>query len=700
MSLNASHARSALTLPVVSTLAILTLFLASPLEAACPPGDSNPVTSGDPSLGPIVVLGGLGPAPVGSFFLAGSGAANNSGTLPSSLWLERIGDLDGDGLPEIRVSAPGEGPGGWGDPLTQGCPSSASPPHPPLVLFVRHDNEDLDGDGKFDVWEDRTGPPCVRDPVTGQIISYGADLDCDGHFTPPAIRGVGGGCEGAGREDIDCDGRLDRGTEDLNGNGKLDPGEDRDSDGHLDTINEDRNENFLLDDRPDPSINNDLIPDENGEFGNFYPYMAARPATGSFVIVAVAWNGQAHDLQSSNLPTTTALEDLDRDGAWDVFEDRNRNGRLDLDEDLDGDGRLTPPGGCEGATREDKDCDGRLDLVNEDLDHNGRLDPGEDVDADGRLDDGTEDRNHDQLLNDRPFPSPDDVIFYYSPSGHSAPLSPTYPYGSFTPADEVRVIAAHPLPTVPPQGCPVAGGPGRPLLDIASIGTLQSGTLDARVSISDPDADPLSGRVTIEALLQLPDLASGGSDLCAGPLLPDGARGQGALFVGSVGLPMLFDLDSITGCDDGQPDFGFTYGACGSPSGPAQTVLTLSCPAPFPICVRRLDGSGEFDYVVHQADALAAVVSGSSPAFPAASYDGSLLPRSFDLRALPEPGTYALTITASDGVTPIATDSMLFGWNGQKTLYINHPGHRAGLGPVLGPEPLPGPAPTPVPVDN
>jgi hypothetical protein len=263
------------------------------------------------------------------------------------------------------------------------------------------------------------------------------------------------------------------------------------------------------------------------------------------------------------------------------------------------------------------------------------------------------------------------------------------------------VLASHPLPTVPPQGCPVAGGAGRPLVDIASIGTLQSGTLDARVSISDPDADPLSGRVAIEALLRLPDLASGGSDLCAGPLLPDGARGQGTLFVGSVGLPpMLFDLDSITGCDDGQPDFDFTYGACGPSSDEIpQSVLTLSCAEPYPICIRRLDGGAAFDYVVHQADASAAVLSGSSAALPEASYDGSILPRSFDLRTLPAPGTYALTITASDGSTPIATDSRLFDWNGQKTLYINHPGRRAGQGSVLRPEPLPGPAPTPVPAE-
>src|SRR5207245_1811717 len=105
-------------------------------------------------------------------------------------------------------------------------------------------------------------------------------------------------------------------------------------------------------------------------------------------------------------------EDYDGDGVFDVFErDVNGNGQVDPFEDLDGDKRFTQPGrggvpgGCEGRLREDVDCDGHLDNVNEDLNHNGKLDPGEDIDGDHFLDLGTEDRNHNGRLDDTPRPT-------------------------------------------------------------------------------------------------------------------------------------------------------------------------------------------------------------------------------------------------------------------------------------------------------
>jgi carboxypeptidase family protein/TonB-dependent receptor-like protein len=144
-------------------------------------------------------------------------------------------------------------------------------------------------------------------------------------------------------------------------------------------------------------------------------------------------------------------EDYDRDGMYDVFEDYLlRNDKLDLfeercvfdrvtqvvycvplppagpgiqivDEDVDGDLRLTPPRGCEGPDREDVDCDGHLDRIDEDrFIRNGRLDSGEDIDGDGRLDRGIEDRNKDKMLND--FPRPQGL----------------YPYGRLAPVPQDR----------------------------------------------------------------------------------------------------------------------------------------------------------------------------------------------------------------------------------------------------------------------
>jgi hypothetical protein len=115
-------------------------------------------------------------------------------------------------------------------------------------------------------------------------------------------------------------------------------------------------------------------------------------------------------------------EDFDQDGAFDVFEDFLPpfgvfNAAL---EDRDHDGHQTPRNACEGAGREDADCDGHVDIVPEDDNGNGMLDLGEDRDGDGRLDAGTEDRNHNFRLDDTPHPSQD------------------YPYGERTPRPSDR----------------------------------------------------------------------------------------------------------------------------------------------------------------------------------------------------------------------------------------------------------------------
>jgi outer membrane receptor protein involved in Fe transport len=153
-------------------------------------------------------------------------------------------------------------------------------------------------------------------------------------------------------------------------------------------------------------------------------------------------------------------EDFDRDGKFDVFEDTIRkNNVLDPGEDRDGDGRLTQsghllnPGGCEGVNREDKDCDGWPDRIDEDPNNNGRCDPGEpcDVDNDGLLEHEImtdpnhngipcelgepcgEDRNGDFVIDDRPVLSPDDHI--PDPNGN---INTWYPYGEQFPLSRDR----------------------------------------------------------------------------------------------------------------------------------------------------------------------------------------------------------------------------------------------------------------------
>jgi carboxypeptidase family protein/TonB-dependent receptor-like protein len=126
-------------------------------------------------------------------------------------------------------------------------------------------------------------------------------------------------------------------------------------------------------------------------------------------------------------------EDWDQDGAWDVFEDVSHVGAFDFKKDRDADGHITGQDGCEGATREDQDCDGFLDAVNEDKNGNGVLDPGEDRDGDRHLDRGDEDRNFNRRLDDRPFPDPGDRIGGTLSDGTPVELPPYYPYEHLRP---------------------------------------------------------------------------------------------------------------------------------------------------------------------------------------------------------------------------------------------------------------------------
>jgi hypothetical protein len=254
-----------------------------------------------------------------------------------------MGDLDGDGRQEYRLAAPAEGAGGWGDPRTVGCPAALAPPHPPLAIILRQTQEDLDGDGLFDIFEDLN---------RNRALDPGEDRDRDGHLTPATVQtpfGLFPGCEGAAREDQDCDGHVDLFWEDENHNGTLDAGEDRDGDNRIDYIDEDRNNNDRLDpgedrngngildtadarfgethpmanpyieDRNNDQVLNDRVrlwPDDvifevttdaNGNqvrtpISSSYPYGSLRPGSGGIVVASVSWSGSAYDFDAINTP--------------------------------------------------------------------------------------------------------------------------------------------------------------------------------------------------------------------------------------------------------------------------------------------------------------------------------------------------------------------------------------------------------------
>ncbi|MBI1949735.1 MAG: carboxypeptidase regulatory-like domain-containing protein, partial [Acidobacteria bacterium] len=129
----------------------------------------------------------------------------------------------------------------------------------------RDAGEDLDRDGFFDIFEDQN---------RNGALDPGEDMDGDGRLTR-----FGAGCEGVTREDVDCDGHVDRFWEDVNNNGVLDEREDRDGDRRLDYIDEDLNHNGILDPGEDRNENNrlDTRDAEFAEkFPNIHPYIEDR----------------------------------------------------------------------------------------------------------------------------------------------------------------------------------------------------------------------------------------------------------------------------------------------------------------------------------------------------------------------------------------------------------------------------------------
>jgi hypothetical protein len=88
---------------------------------------------------------------------------------------------------------------------------------------------------------------------------------------------------------------------------------------------------------------------------------------------------------------------------------------------------------------------------------------------------------------------------------------------------------------------------------------------------------------------------------------------------------------------------------------------------PFPICVRRANGSGApIDISVGRVEPGALILASDPTPLVDATYSGTRLPLLLSLAALTSPGPYVLEITATDDKTPVRVDRMLFDWNGER----------------------------------
>ncbi len=241
--------------------------------------------------------------------------------------------------------------------------------------------EDTNGNGVLDAGEDTNG---------NLVLDTGAGFSITAR-NRAIINARVVGNEAKAESDANGDGSLN--SEDINGNGILDPGEDlltvdTNNDGIADAGN------GVLD------FGDDL--NQNGRFdtGNGTGFVINAGATQSTINLTMRDNTADRNIgdgvfiaaNSSVLNAGQLGEDVNGNGRLDT-EDLNRNGLLDGPEDINGNGILD--------LSEDANGNGMLD-AGEDTNGNGRLDLSEDVNSNGRLDigeDTLEDLNRNGVLD-------------------------------------------------------------------------------------------------------------------------------------------------------------------------------------------------------------------------------------------------------------------------------------------------------------
>jgi hypothetical protein len=551
--------------------------------------------------------------------------------------------------------------------------------------------EDADVDGRGDVCD-----PCPLDPLN--------DIDGDG------ICADADNCPGAhnpGQEDADGDGRGDR----------CDPCTDTDGDGFGDP-------GFLANTCP-----RDVCP------GQFDPDQADADGDGTgdacdactdtdkdgFGDPGFPLNACALD----NCPETPnpAQADGDGDGVGDVCDpcnDPDGDGFADFEHG----GRACPLDNCPGAanpSQADGDGDGIGDVCDP-----CPLDAPDDPDGDGicqSADNCRLVRNPDQADGDGDgagdacdrCPSvfdPDQADADNDGVGDACDNCPRTANAGQADADGDRVGDAC-------DNCPAAPNPGQedanadgsgdacqPEVALHDIRQVSSDLLDARLTVADPNGDPLAGSLrfmgTIRDEFVLADLSY--SYDCSQGLFLDGEFGEGIGYAfAEVGEPVLFDLDTLLFCADGASDYVLALGPCSGPRTEFLFAISLGGePLPVGICVRRFSGpdAGIDLEVVEAGPEGARLVRGRPGELLAVPFDG-VLPKVVDLDGLRPGETHELVVTVTDGSTVPVVARGSFVYQAETRMVLRGPNRppQAAVAPVA-PVECAGPAGTPVSFDG
>ena len=237
-----------------------------------------------------------------------------------------------------------------------------------------------------------------------------------------------------------------------------------------------------------------------------------------------------------------------------------------------------------------------------------------------------------------------------------------------------------------------AGDACQPVARIEAFAS-KDGTLFVRASAADPQGEPLQGRLDIfeEPMEEIVLDDPAGSFTCDIGF-PAESPGEGIGYAyGSIGAPVLFDLDSTLGCVDGGVDYLLARGRCDAVASAFETVLDLSAAAPGEVlCLRSMQAGFEANLILDAIDPGFLRARLTRSRLVLATPFGPGLPRETAITSLLPNVNHRLVLTVTDGRTPPVSGEAFFVPKGEERLILNQPPRAvAAVPPVVecaGPE--------------
>jgi hypothetical protein len=213
-----------------------------------------------------------------------------------------------------------------------------------------------------------------------------------------------------------------------------------------------------------------------------------------------------------------------------------------------------------------------------------------------------------------------------------------------------------------------SGDACQPTLELRGIRQDGGEILEVTADANDPQGDPLSGSIQVIEVMT--------SEILNVVSVPDYCQagafgehpGEGVAYV-FTDYGYLTDLDSVTGCYDGQPDVSFAAGPCEHPTSRFNQYLDLTH-LPFFVCLARfpsMDGSITLE-VVDFDDQSLRFKTGENLVLEIPFESG--LPETSAISGLLPGKRYALRINVSDGTTGTVFAEQSFLYQEESVLQI------------------------------